>query len=53
MNFATCMTLMKDHKDIAYIGPSGPLEFTDSGEPSSANYSTGEIQDDGTMKIFQ
>ncbi|MGH3695369.1 MAG: ABC transporter substrate-binding protein [Pseudonocardiaceae bacterium] len=49
-SFAACMTLVKDGKDIAYDGSSGPLEFTDAGEPRSATYLIGEFQADGTMK---
>jgi branched-chain amino acid transport system substrate-binding protein len=49
-SFATCMTLVKDHKDIDYDGPSGPLDFADPGEPSSATYVISEIQADGTVK---
>jgi branched-chain amino acid transport system substrate-binding protein len=49
-SFAACMTLVKAHKDIAYDGPSGPLQFTDHGEPSSATYVISEIQADGTVK---
>lgn len=49
-NFAACMTLVKDGKDIDYDGPSGPLEFTDPGEPSSTTYMINEIQADGTVK---
>ncbi len=49
-SFAACMTLVKDHKDIDYDGPSGPLEFTDPGEPRSATYVISEIQADGTVR---
>ncbi|MDQ3762633.1 MAG: ABC transporter substrate-binding protein [Actinomycetota bacterium] len=49
-SFATCMTLVKDGKDIDYDGPSGPLEFADPGEPPSATYVISEIQADGTVK---
>jgi branched-chain amino acid transport system substrate-binding protein len=49
-SFAACMTLVKDHKGIAYAGPSGPLRFTDHGEPSAATYVISEIQPDGTVK---
>ncbi len=48
-SFATCMTLVKDGKDIDYDGPSGPLEFTDPGEPASSAYVINEIQADGTV----
>jgi hypothetical protein len=47
------MMLVKDRKDIAYVGPSGPLEFSDSGEPNSATYIIGEIQTDGTVKTLR
>ncbi|HKR51934.1 MAG TPA: ABC transporter substrate-binding protein [Pseudonocardiaceae bacterium] len=52
-SFAACMTLVKDHKDIDYDGPSGPLEFTDPGEPNSATYVISEIQADGTVKALR
>ncbi len=48
--FAECMTLLKNNKDIDYDGHSGPLEFSDPGEPTSATYIISEIQEDGTMK---
>jgi branched-chain amino acid transport system substrate-binding protein len=53
LNFRDCMTLVKDHKDIAYVGPSGPLEFSAAGEPSSATWIIGEIQTDGTVKTLR
>jgi branched-chain amino acid transport system substrate-binding protein len=52
-SFAACMTLMKNHKAIAYDGPSGPLRFTDHGEPSLATYNISEIQADGTIKTLR
>ncbi|MGH3800077.1 MAG: caspase, EACC1-associated type [Pseudonocardiaceae bacterium] len=50
---AACMTLVKDRKDIDYDGPSGPLEFTDPGEPSSITYVISEIQADGTVRSLR
>ena len=52
-SFAACMTLVKDHKDIDYDGPSGPLEFDDPGEPSLVTYVISEIQADGTVKALR
>jgi branched-chain amino acid transport system substrate-binding protein len=49
-DFAACMALVKDRKNIDYDGASGPLEFDDSGEPTSATYVISEIQTDGTVK---
>ncbi|HET9255107.1 MAG TPA: ABC transporter substrate-binding protein [Pseudonocardiaceae bacterium] len=50
-SFRECMTLVRNNRDIAYVGPSGPLDFSDSGEPISGTYLIGEIQPDGTVKI--
>ncbi|MGH3770049.1 MAG: caspase, EACC1-associated type [Pseudonocardiaceae bacterium] len=50
ISFTACMTLVKAHKAIAYEGASGPLRFTDHGEPSTATYVISEIQADGTVK---
>jgi ABC-type branched-subunit amino acid transport system substrate-binding protein len=52
-SFAACMTLVKDHKNIDYDGPSGPLEFTAPGEPCSVTYVISEIQADGTVKSLR
>ncbi|MGH3754102.1 MAG: caspase, EACC1-associated type [Pseudonocardiaceae bacterium] len=52
-SFAACMALVKDRKDIDYDGPSGPLEFSDPGEPRSATYVVSEIQADGTIKSLR
>jgi branched-chain amino acid transport system substrate-binding protein len=49
-SFVACMKLVKDGKNIDYDGPSGTLEFTDSGEPRSATYVISEIQADGIVK---
>lgn len=52
LKFRDCIVLVRAHKDIAYVGPSGPLEFDDSGEPRSARYLIGEFQADGTIKVI-
>jgi ABC-type branched-subunit amino acid transport system substrate-binding protein len=53
LSFRDCMTLVKDRKDIAYVGPSGLLEFSASDGPSSSIYIIGEIQTDGTVKTLR
>lgn len=35
-DFASCQKLLVDGKDIDYDGASGPLDFTDAGEPGKA-----------------
>ncbi|MGH3825472.1 MAG: ABC transporter substrate-binding protein [Pseudonocardiaceae bacterium] len=49
-SFPACMTFVKEGKNIDYDGPSGPLEFANPGEPSSATYMITEFQSDGTVK---
>jgi branched-chain amino acid transport system substrate-binding protein len=53
LDFKSCMDLIRANKDIDYDGASGPLEFTDAGEPSSITYVISEIQADGTRKTIQ
>ncbi len=53
VSFAACMMLVKERKNIDYDGPSGPLEFTDPGEPRSATYWISEFQTDGTVKLLK
>ncbi|GAA0412903.1 amino acid ABC transporter substrate-binding protein [Acrocarpospora corrugata] len=35
-DFAACLALLKEGKDIDYDGLSGPVEFSDAGDPSEA-----------------
>jgi len=49
-SFADCVRLVKEGKNIDYDGVSGPLEFTDVGEPSMGNYAFFEAQPDGSLK---
>jgi ABC-type branched-subunit amino acid transport system substrate-binding protein len=35
-DFASCLKLLKEGKDIDYDGASGPLDFTEAGEPGKA-----------------
>ncbi len=52
-SFVACLTLVKEHKNIDYDGPSGQLEFADPGEPSSGTYVISEIQADGTVTAIR
>ncbi|MGH8870281.1 MAG: ABC transporter substrate-binding protein [Actinomycetes bacterium] len=36
-NFADCKALLDDKKDIDYDGVSGPVEFSDAGDPTEAS----------------
>jgi branched-chain amino acid transport system substrate-binding protein len=35
-NFASCVTLLRNGKDIDYDGQSGPITFSDAGDPTEA-----------------
>ncbi|MBA3524223.1 MAG: ABC transporter substrate-binding protein [Geodermatophilaceae bacterium] len=37
-DFATCLTIVQAGGDVDYDGQSGPLAFTDAGEPAAASF---------------
>ena len=45
-NFPSCVTLLRDGKDIDYDGQSGPVTFSDKGDPTEAYIGIYEYQDD-------
>lgn len=51
-SYAGCLRLIQAGTGIDYGGASGPLDFADPGEPSSATYATLEIQADGFLETL-
>ncbi len=51
-SFADCKKLLDAGKDIDYDGVSGPIDFTDAGDPSKATYDEWEFQADGSIKVL-
>jgi len=49
-SFATCVTLLRNGKDIDYDGQSGPVTFSDAGDPTEAYIGIYEYQDDNSYK---
>jgi branched-chain amino acid transport system substrate-binding protein len=49
-NFASCVTLLRNGKDIDYDGQSGPVTFSDAGDPTEAYIGIYQYQDDNTYK---
>ncbi|MBE4717140.1 ABC transporter substrate-binding protein [Pseudarthrobacter sp. AB1] len=45
-SFASCVTLLRNGKDIDYDGQSGPVTFSDAGDPTEAYIGIYEYQDD-------
>ncbi len=45
--FGECYDLVQAGEDIDYDGASGPLEFTDAGEPSTGVYDVFEYDSEG------
>ncbi len=45
-SFPSCVTLLRDGKDIDYDGQSGPVTFSDAGDPTEAYIGIYEFQDD-------
>lgn len=50
--FAACAELIAAGTDIDYDGKSGPLEFIDAGEPSTASILTLEFDDAGELQVI-
>ena len=48
--FPSCVTLLRNGKDIDYDGQSGPVTFSDAGDPTEAYIGIYEYQDDNTYK---
>lgn len=49
-DFPSCVTLLRNGKDIDYDGESGPVTFSDAGDPTEAYIGIYEYQDDNTYK---
>lgn len=47
-DFPSCVTLLREGKDIDYDGQSGPVTFSDAGDPTEAYIGIYEYQDDNT-----
>lgn len=50
--FADCKKLIADGKDIDYDGFSGPLDFTDAGEPAKATIEVYGYDETGALKTL-
>ncbi|MFE4228221.1 ABC transporter substrate-binding protein [Arthrobacter sp. NPDC056886] len=48
--FPSCVTLLRNGKDIDYDGQSGPVTFSDAGDPTEAYIGIYDYQDDNTYK---
>ncbi|WP_427133309.1 ABC transporter substrate-binding protein [Pseudarthrobacter sp. S9] len=51
--FPSCITLLRNGKDIDYDGQSGPVSFSDAGDPTEAYIGIYEFQDDNTYKAVK
>ncbi|PTT67545.1 ABC transporter substrate-binding protein [Arthrobacter sp. HMWF013] len=50
MDYPSCVTLLRNGKDIDYDGQSGPVTFSDAGDPTEAYIGIYEYQDNNTYK---
>ncbi|WP_175412702.1 ABC transporter substrate-binding protein [Streptomyces sp. TRM64462] len=51
--FAACKQLIADGKDIDYDGVSGPLDFTDAGEPGQATIEVYQYTEQGQLQTVR
>lgn len=52
-SFASCVTLLREGKDIDYDGQSGPVSFADSGDPSEATIGVYEYKEDNKITLVK
>ena len=52
-DYASCVTLLRNGKDIDYDGKSGPVTFSDAGDPTEAYIGIYEYKDDNTLSPVQ
>lgn len=52
-SFASCVTLLRQGKDIDYDGQSGPVTFADSGDPSEATVGVYEYKEDNKITLVR
>lgn len=50
--FSECLGLLESGDDIDYDGASGPLEFSDAGEPTVGTYEVWEVTEDGSFETL-
>lgn len=48
-SFAECKALLEEGEDIDYNGASGPMDFTDAGEPSVGTYDVKQFDETGDL----
>jgi branched-chain amino acid transport system substrate-binding protein len=52
-SYEECLELLEAGEDIDYDGPSGPMDFTDAGEPSQGTYALSEFNAEGGLDIIE
>lgn len=52
-SYASCVTLIREGKDVDYDGQSGPVTFSDAGDPTEAYIGIYEYQDDNKYKAVK
>ncbi|MEE8603590.1 ABC transporter substrate-binding protein [Euzebya tangerina] len=49
-SYSECLELLEAGEDIDYDGPSGPMDFTEAGEPSQGTYAVSMFTADGELE---
>jgi ABC-type branched-subunit amino acid transport system substrate-binding protein len=52
-SYAECLELLEAGEDIDYDGPSGPMDFTEAGEPAQGTYAVSEFTADGALEQLE
>ena len=51
--FEDCVSLLEDGEDIDYDGVSGPIEFSDAGDPQTATIGVFQYGPDNTLSPLE
>ncbi len=51
--YAECLEMLEAGEDIDYDGPSGPMDFTEAGEPSQGTYALQEFTAEGELELVE
>ena len=52
-SYDECAALLDEGKDVDYSGASGPLDFTEAGEPASGSYEIWTFTDEGDIASLE
>jgi branched-chain amino acid transport system substrate-binding protein len=53
LELADAITALQDGQDIDFDGVTGPIDFDDNGDPTTATYEVWTYGDDGQLEVMR